>query len=178
MKILGIDPGSIKTGYGVLEAKAGCDLRVIAQGTLRAPAREALPVRLKAIFAGLQDLLILHEPQVVVVEEVFFARDVKSALVLGHARGAILLAAELRNIPIASYATTVVKQAVSGSGRADKLQIQKMVSVLLKLATPPEEDAADALALALCHAQSARMRTQMGNEKRDRLSRGKVISQI
>ncbi len=153
-RILGIDPGSRATGYGVIEDSGG--LRMLAAGTLRFPRGAALSDRLGRIFAGLQAVIAEHGPEQAVLEQVFMHRNADSALKLGHARGAALTACVQAGLPIAEYTPAGIKQAVVGGGRADKAQVGYMVRALLQLRTQPAEDAADALAAALCHAHHRR----------------------
>ena len=152
MKIFGIDPGSERTGYGCIDSADGRHTLVIC-GTLSGAARATFPEKLRAIHGGLRELLERHAPDCVAVENIFHARNVRSALRLGHARGVALLAASEAGVPIAEYAPAEIKKAVAGHGRADKPQIQKMVMLLLRLdEAPSPHDAADALAVAICHA--------------------------
>lgn len=155
MRILGIDPGSTATGYGVLEHQGG-DLVHIAHGTLRPRARQSLPLRLAALQRDLAEVIRLHQPEVASVERVFVAASARSALVLGHARGAILAAVAEAGLPVVEYAARQIKQAVTGTGAAPKHQVQTMVRRLLLLERSPAPDAGDALAAAICHAHSAR----------------------
>jgi crossover junction endodeoxyribonuclease RuvC len=151
VKIFGIDPGSERTGYGCIES-AGGRHRLIICGCLSGPARATFPEKLKAIHAGLCALLADHRPDCVAIEDIFYARTVRSALRLGHARGVALLAACEASLPIAEYAPAEIKRAVVGYGRAEKPQVQQMVKLLLGLdETPRPHDAADALAVAICH---------------------------
>lgn len=155
MKIFGIDPGSERTGYGCVEIIGGRQHLVIC-GTLSAPARSTFPEKLKHIHEGLAALLARHRPDCVAVESIFYARNVRSALKLGHARGVALLAASEAGLPVVEYAPAEIKRAVVGFGRAEKHQVQQMVKLLLGLAAAPSpHDAADALAVALCHMNSA-----------------------
>ena len=154
MRIFGIDPGSVRTGYGCVETD-GTRHRMLACGVLAAPAGSGLPDRLHAIHEGLTRLLRAHSPDCVAIENLFHARNVKSALVLGHARGVAVLAAVEAGLPLVEYTPAEIKLAVVGYGRAEKAQVQHMVRLLLGLATPPApHDAADALAVAICHAHS------------------------
>ncbi|MBK1734115.1 crossover junction endodeoxyribonuclease RuvC [Halorhodospira abdelmalekii] len=153
-RILGIDPGSRVTGYGIIEL--GEPLRLIAEGTLRLARTAPLAERLGAIHRGIGEVIALHHPDEVVLERVFVHRNADTALKLGHARGAALTACVGAVLPIAEYAPAQIKQAIVGRGRADKQQIGYMVRVLLGLRTQPAEDAADALAVALCHAHHRR----------------------
>jgi len=154
VRIFGIDPGSVRTGYGCLETHAGRH-RLILCGALAAPAGSRLPDRLHVIHDGLTRLLREAAPDCVAVESVFHARNVRSALVLGHARGVALLAAIEAGLPLVEYSPTEIKLATVGYGRAEKAQVQQMVKLLLGLAVAPTPyDAADALAVAICHAHS------------------------
>lgn len=151
MKIFGIDPGSHRTGYGCVLSD-GSRHRLIACGTIAAPACATLPDRLLAIHRGLRALIAEHRPDCVAVEDVFHARNVRSALLLGHARGVALLAACEAGVPVVAYSPAEIKHAVVGYGRAEKRQVQSMVRLLLGLEAPPSpHDVADALAVAICH---------------------------
>ena len=151
MKIFGIDPGSERTGYGCIES-VGSRHRLIICGSLSAPARATFPEKLMVIHTGLKALLERHHPDCVAVEDIFYARNVRSALKLGHARGVALLAASEAGLPVVEYSPAEVKRAVVGYGRAEKPQVQEMVRLLLKLDNAPSpHDVADALAVALCH---------------------------
>ncbi len=153
---LGIDPGTAIMGYGLV-AEAGPDLELVAYGALTTTADLALPRRLQALYAGLCELIRRHRPTEVAVEELFFSRNVRTALAVGQARGVALLAAANSGLPVAEYSPQQVKQAVAVYGRAGKAQIQQMVRVLLRLDDVPEpDDAADALALAICHLHTSR----------------------
>jgi crossover junction endodeoxyribonuclease RuvC len=151
MRVLGIDPGSQATGYGIVE-RHGQRVVHVAHGTLRPPRGAALAERLAALQAGLARAIATHAPDVAAVERVFAGRSLRSALVLGHARGAALAAAAAAGLPVLEYAPSEIKQAVAGTGAAEKRQVQAMVRRLLDLADAPAVDAADALAAALCHA--------------------------
>ena len=154
MKIFGIDPGSDRTGYGCIETRGSRHYLVIC-GTISAPARSTFPEKLKHIHLGLATLLARHRPDCVAVENVFYARNVRSALKLGHARGVALLAASEAGLPVVEYAPAEIKRAVVGFGRAEKMQVQQMIKLLLGLDTVPSpHDAADALAVAICHVHS------------------------
>ena len=155
MKIFGIDPGSERTGYGCIEVSGGRHVLVIC-GSISAPARSSFPDKLKHIHTDLASLLQQHRPDCVAVENIFHARNVRSALKLGHARGIALLAASEAGLPVVEYAPAEIKRAVVGFGRAEKHQIQQMVKLLLGLdALPSPHDAADALAVAICHVHSS-----------------------
>lgn len=153
--ILGIDPGSVKTGFGIINAD-GSGYDYITSGVIRIPKVE-LPERLKVIFDSLCEIIERHSPQQVAVENVFMAKSAGSALKLGQARGAAITAAVSQGLPVSEYEARKVKQSVVGTGAADKLQVQHMVKALLNLPGTPQEDAADALAVALCHAHSQRL---------------------
>jgi crossover junction endodeoxyribonuclease RuvC len=155
VRIFGIDPGSERTGYGCIES-AGSRHRLVTCGSLAAPGGAAFPDKLMVIHAGLTALLARHQPACVAIEGIFYARNVRSALKLGHARGVALLAASEAHLPVIEYSPAEIKRAVVGYGRAEKNQIQEMVRLLLGLEAPPSpHDAADALAIALCHAHTA-----------------------
>ncbi len=150
--ILGIDPGTAITGYGVVAKASGSAVSLVECGVVRTSSGEALAVRIREIFEEVSALISRHEPTVVVVEDVFQGKNVKSALTLGHARGAILLAAALGEIPIAEYSPREIKKAVVGNGNATKHQVGFMVQQQLRLKAPPSPaDAADGVAVALCH---------------------------
>ncbi len=154
MRILGVDPGSQRTGYGCIET-SGSRQRVIVCGALTAPARTTLAEKLLAIHRGLADLLAHYQPSTVAIENVFYARNARSALILGHVRGVLMLAASEAGVPIAEYSPTEVKRAVVGYGRAEKRQVQKMGTLLLGMdAEPSPFDVSDALAVAVCHSHS------------------------
>lgn len=151
MRIFGIDPGSERTGFGCIES-SGSRHRLIAYGALTVPSCATFPEKLTVIHTGLASLLANHRPECVAVENIFYARNVRSALKLGHARGVALLAAAEAGIPVVEYAPAEIKRAVVGYGRAEKRQMQQMVKLLLGLdAAPSPHDAADALAVAICH---------------------------
>jgi crossover junction endodeoxyribonuclease RuvC len=153
--ILGIDPGTAITGYGVISEAAGGP-QALAYGVIRTPANQELSKRLVTIYAELTALLDAYQPDAVAVEEVFFSKNARTALSVGHARGVVLLAVAQRNNPLFHYKPAQVKQAVTGYGGADKRQIQEMMRMLLGLEDIPRpDDAADALAIALCHLNSA-----------------------
>jgi crossover junction endodeoxyribonuclease RuvC len=161
VRVFGIDPGSERTGYGCLDTD-GSRHRLVACGSLSTPAATSFPDRLLAIHAGLTTLLAEHRPDCVAIENIFHARNVRSALKLGHARGVALLAASEARVAIVEYAPTEVKRAVVGFGRAEKHQVGQMVKVLLGLdAAPSPHDVADALAVAICHIHSAKGRALM-----------------
>ena len=150
VRILGIDPGLVVTGFGILD-KNGQKLCYVASGCIRTPKGE-LAQRLKAILDGLNEVIAAHGPVQVALEKVFVNANPQSTLSLGQARGTAICAAVLHGLPLAEYTALQVKQAVVGNGHARKEQVQDMVRRLLKLAGDPSPDAADALACAICHA--------------------------
>ncbi len=151
--ILGIDPGSRATGYGVVNV-ANKQTQYVASGCIRTSGTN-LPSRLGEIYAGVVELIEKYQPSEFAIENVFVAHNVKSALILGQAKGVALAAAVAAELPIYEYATRQVKQAVVGTGAANKTQVQHMVQVILKLSGVPQADAADALAIALCHVNTS-----------------------
>jgi crossover junction endodeoxyribonuclease RuvC len=150
--VLGIDPGTAVTGYGVVAREQDGAVKLLECGVIRTRSRAPLPERLRDIYEGVTELMDRHRPDTVAVEGVFFGKNPRTAVVLGHARGAILLAASLREVEVAEYPPAEVKNAVVGTGRATKEQVGFMVQRLLRLREPPRpEDAADGVAVALCH---------------------------
>jgi len=155
MVILGIDPGSITTGYALLD-KNGNDFRVLEYGTIHAPAGHALEDRLVHIITRLEELLDQYKPEALAMEGVFFAKNAKSALVLGHIRGAVLVTCRKRSMTFAEYPPKVVKQAVTGNGAAPKEQVANMIFARLGIESSELPlDASDALAIAWTHANPA-----------------------
>ncbi len=150
--IIGIDPGSRRTGYGVV-AVSGARVTYVGSGVIRLPEVD-LPARLGIIFAAVSELIATHRPTQMAIEEVFLARDPRAALRLGQARGAAVVAGVSAALPVAEYSARTVKKAVVGIGAATKEQVQHMVQRLLGLAAAPGEDASDALAVAICHAHT------------------------
>lgn len=151
-RILGIDPGLITTGYGLIEAVGG-ELKLVEGGIIRVPTKLPLEQRLSVVFHGVQELIREFEPSAIALEEVYthYERP-RVAVMMGHARGVICLAAALNQVPLFSYASTHVKGALTGNGRASKEQVQRMVEIRLDLKKTPEPpDVSDALAVALCH---------------------------
>jgi crossover junction endodeoxyribonuclease RuvC len=157
VRVLGIDPGTAITGYGVVdEGKQG--LALVDCGVITTPAGQSLPARLQEIHRSLVRVIERHEPEAAAVEELFFSRNVRTALSVGHARGVTLLALAQAGLPIFEYKPLEVKQAIAGYGGADKQQVQEMVRLLLSLDRAPQpDDAADAVAVAICHLHSRRM---------------------
>lgn len=160
MRILGIDPGSRATGWGLIE-KQGNRLLHIDNGVITTRANEPLSDRLGTIYQHLSQVIHRYTPTAVAVEEIFMAKNALSALKLGHARGVALLAGFNHDLPVAEYSALQVKSAVVGYGRAGKQQIQEMVRILLKLPEIAQEDASDALAVAICHAHSAEINQRL-----------------
>ena len=156
--VLGIDPGTANMGYGVVLAQ-GRQLAALDGGVIATPAAEPLERRLARIHARLTDLIAEHQPAAVAVEDLYFGQNARTAFAVGQARGVALLSAGIAGLPCFSYTPQAVKQAVCGSGGAGKEQVQRMVGALLSLPEPPQPDhAADALAVAICHAQGAPLR--------------------
>jgi crossover junction endodeoxyribonuclease RuvC len=155
VRIFGIDPGSQRTGYGCVDTD-GRRHRLVVFGSIAAPAHTAFPERLLVIHAGLAVLLAEHRPDCVAIENIFHAKNVRSALKLGHARGVALLAASQAGMVVAEYSPAEIKRAVVGFGRAEKHQVGEMIKLLLGLdVVPTPHDAADALAVAICHVHSS-----------------------
>ena len=155
MRILGIDPGVAIVGFGLIESDRGT-LRMLQYGAITTPAGLPLAARLAQINRDLEELIDTFRPDEISVEELFFSKNITTGIAVAHARGVILCAAEKKKIPIYEYTPMQVKQAVVGYGLADKKQVMDMTRRLLKLkAVPRPDDAADALAIALCHARSA-----------------------
>jgi crossover junction endodeoxyribonuclease RuvC len=153
VKVLGIDPGTAACGYGVVVHERDGRLRGLEHGWWKTPAGERPELRLRTIFDGVQRLLAAHAPDAVALEESFVGADARTALSVGQARGAVLVAAAALDVPCSEYPPATVKQAVCGYGRADKAQVQRMVKAILGLEESPEPThAADALAVAICHA--------------------------
>jgi crossover junction endodeoxyribonuclease RuvC len=167
MRVLGIDCGTECTGYGVVDLDSRDQLDCICFGGIRLSPRAPLPLRLLTIFDRLNELIKLHQPDRVAIEDIFYAVNVKSAIKLGHARGVAMLAASSQKIEVAEYAPLTIKASVVGYGRAEKEQVQMMVAQLLNLEEIPQpSDAADALAIAICdlHTQATlgRQRAVLG----------------
>lgn len=162
MVVLGIDPGTANTGYGVVVSR-GPKLGALDGGTIETAAGVPLEQRLVQIHARVGELIAEHEPQAVAIEELYFGQNVRTAFAVGQARGVVLLAAGMEGIPCFSYTPQQIKQAVCGSGAAAKDQVQRMVGALLALPEPPSPDhAADALAVAICHSNGAALRAAVG----------------
>ena len=159
MIVLGIDPGTAITGYGLVQEENG-QAAALAYGVITTPSDLPLPDRLKLLQRDLAAIVEKYRPEQSAVEQLFFNKNVRTALAVGHARGVVLLTLACASIPVYEYTPLEVKLAVTGNGRADKAQVQQMVTLLLGLGKIPKpDDAADALAIALCHLHSARLTT-------------------
>jgi crossover junction endodeoxyribonuclease RuvC len=169
--ILGIDPGSRKTGFGIVNSLGGRH-EYVASGVIRLPEAE-LPERLQIIFSSVCEVIQEYCPQQMAIEQVFMSKSAGSALKLGQARGAAIVAATSCELPVAEYEAKKVKQSVVGNGGADKFQVQHMIKQLLKLSAVPQEDAADALAVALCHANTQQHLISVAQAKHFR--RGRMV---
>ena len=155
--VLGIDPGTASTGYGVVIETGSGDYELLACGVIRTGPEQPMHLRLREIFLDIQQLIREFQPHEVAVEELFFGRNVTTAITVGQARGAALLAAALADLPLTEYTPATIKQALTGYGNADKFQMQAMVRQLLDLDEAPHpDDAADGVAIALCHLQTGR----------------------
>jgi crossover junction endodeoxyribonuclease RuvC len=161
MRVFGIDPGSYTTGYGIVE-KQGRELVHVDNGIVRPKGSESFPKRLCDIYEEICRLIDEFKPDIVALEDVFVAKNVKTAMRLGHVRGVAMLAAVAKGIEVVEYQPVHVKQAITGVGSASKEQVAKMVKVMLKLPDVAAEDASDALAVAICHLNSALMRKIQG----------------
>jgi crossover junction endodeoxyribonuclease RuvC len=156
MRVLGIDCGSEYTGFGVVEETSERKLVCHATGAIKLKSGTPMAAKLEKIFTDLTAIIAKHQPEIVAIEDVFYAINVKSALKLGQVRGVAMLAASSSGLEVAEYSPLSIKSAVVGYGRADKFQVQQMVTRLLNLAAPPEPtDASDALAIAICHIHTA-----------------------
>jgi crossover junction endodeoxyribonuclease RuvC len=163
--VLGIDPGTATTGYGVVRGDGSVPSALIECGVIRTRPRESLAARLAEIHDGVAELIVRHRPDALAIEDVFYARNVRTSLVLGHARGVILLAAQQAALAIAEYAPAEIKKAVVGTGAATKEQVQFMITRLLRLKTAPQpSDASDGVAAALAHVMSARFRDRLATQ--------------
>lgn len=152
MKVIGIDPGTATTGYGIVEEDSSGAIKIVAYGVILTAPQCSVENRLQSIYNELTNILALHQPETSAVEKLFFQKNVTNAIAVGQARGVILLALANAGIPVAEYTPNEVKQAVSGYGAADKKQVQIMVQTILDMdCIPKPDDAADALAIAICH---------------------------
>jgi crossover junction endodeoxyribonuclease RuvC len=167
MLVIGIDPGTAITGYGLVRDLPDGSLSVVDYGVIETPAHSEMPSRLLEMHRGLTEVLLLHRPDSAAVEKLFFSKNVRTAISVGQGRGVALLALAQAGVPVGEYTPTEVKQAVVGYGGADKNQVQQMVRALLNLPEIPRpDDAADALAIAICHLNSARMRGMLADAER------------
>jgi crossover junction endodeoxyribonuclease RuvC len=169
--IIGIDPGSRKTGFGIIQYQ-GDKLTYLTSGVIRVEDLETMGERLQQIFRGIKQMAGQYSPDEMAIEEIFMGKNAASALKLGQARGVAMLAGVELGMPVHEYAARKVKQALVGSGGASKEQVQHMVKVLLGLPSVPQEDAADALAVAICHINSSRNLIKMSGAKH---RRGRVV---
>lgn len=164
MLVLGIDPGTAITGYGLVKGE-GDDLTLVGYGAITTSSDWSLPERLQHVYRELMALIQDRQPTAVAVEELFFSKNVRTALSVGQARGVALLAAANAGLPIHEYTPLQVKQAIAGYGRATKDQVQQMVRMLLALDSVPQpDDAADAIAVAICHLHSAKLTAMLQEE--------------
>lgn len=162
MRVLGVDPGSIRNGWGVIDSE-GPRLRFVSGGVIKAAERLPLEKRLAIVFEGLTEIVAIHRPDVMAVEEIFHGKYAQAALRLGHVRGVALVVAARADLVVHPYPPAIVKRAVAGRGAAEKGQVARIVAALLGLAELPEVDATDALAVAIAHARTVPMlRTRLG----------------
>ncbi|MFQ6372376.1 crossover junction endodeoxyribonuclease RuvC [Shewanella sp. YIC-542] len=164
--ILGVDPGSRITGYGVIQCQGRHQL-YLGSGCIRTSS-EDLPSRLKQIFDGISEIIRQYQPEQLAIERVFMAKNADSALKLGQARGAAIVAATVAGLPVSEYTATQIKSAIVGNGRAQKAQMQHMIQHLLKLSAKPQADAADALSVALCHYHTCQSLVALGGKASSR----------
>ncbi len=156
MRILGIDPGTAITGFGIIESEKG-KFKMIDAGVIRTPAKQALELRLETIYDDITEVIKEYKPEELSIEQLFFAQNVTTAMSVAHARGVVILAAIKAKMDISDYTPLQIKQALTGYGRAEKQQMQEMVKTLLGLkAVPKPDDCADALAAAICHAMTVK----------------------
>jgi crossover junction endodeoxyribonuclease RuvC len=151
--VIGIDPGSILCGYGIIRKELGSTIYITA-GQIAMPKKLPLSVRLKYLYEGLSEIFHTYQPDEAVIEKIFFAKGIKSALHLGHARGVAMLTASMQDIPVIEYSALEIKQSVTGYGHADKNQVQHMVKAILGINLTLSFDSSDALAMALCHSHT------------------------
>ena len=172
IRIIGIDPGSRRTGYGIVDM-SGATINYVTSGIVRLP-EESLPQRLQLIFDAVSQLIEEYKPVVMSIEDVFMSINPRGALKLGQARGAAILAGTNAKLPVSEYSPRSVKQVIVGTGSADKKQVQMMVTSLLKLPSEPAEDAADGLAVAICHGHSMRSQQIMSAAGAKGFARGRL----
>lgn len=164
--VLGIDPGTATTGFGLVAEDAGGEARLLRYGVIQTPSTAPMTQRLLAIYQQVSALIAADRPEAIAIEELFFKRNVTTAIAVGQARGVVLLAAAQAGAPVFEYKPAEVKQALVGYGSADKAQIQEMVRMMLGLTeTPRPDDAADAVAVAICHLHSQRLRRLMDDAR-------------
>jgi crossover junction endodeoxyribonuclease RuvC len=164
MQVIGIDPGTAITGYGIIREDVSGNLIVVDYGVIQTPAKKPLPYRLVQLYQEMKEILLLHRPDSAAVEKLFFQKNVRTAINVGQGRGVAILALAEAGLKISEYSPLEVKQSVVGYGNADKGQIQQMVRALLNLDDIPKpDDAADALAVAICHIHSNRMQSLINN---------------
>ena len=167
MIALGIDPGTAITGYGIVKETSNGGYSEIHHGVIRTDSKTPYPIRLKEIHDGIAHIIDQYKPQAVAIEELFFNKNVTTALSVSQARGAVILTCALAGLELSQYTPIQVKEAVAGYGRAEKMQVQQMVKVLLGLPEIPKpDDAADALAVAICHLSSYKMRRTLDTRRR------------
>jgi crossover junction endodeoxyribonuclease RuvC len=158
MLVIGIDPGTAITGYGLIRESDDGRLMLVDYGAVLTPANDPMPQRLRKLYSDLKEIINLHRPESGAVEKLFFQQNVRTAISVGQARGVALLAIAEADLPVYEYSPSEIKQSVAGYGAADKYQVQQMVKALLEMEQLPEpDDAADALAVAICHLHSARL---------------------
>jgi crossover junction endodeoxyribonuclease RuvC len=165
MLVLGLDPGIAITGYGLIQESPSGDLTCVDYGTITTSAKQPTPDRLLTIDRELGSLIAKHQPDVAAVEELYFGRNVTTALIVGQARGVAILSAARAGVPVREYKPMAVKQAITGYGRAPKAQVQEMVRLLLDLDRVPQpDDAADAVAVAICHVHNVRLESVLASQ--------------
>ena len=163
MRVLGIDCGAKITGFGIIESQGSHSLRLITSGVITTSTRDAFPSRLTKIYKGLKTVIEEYSPEEVAIEDIFYARNFRSVAKLGHVRGVAMLAADGMGLPVAEYSPLEVKSSMVGYGRAQKSQVQEMVKRVLGLTEVPQShDAADGLAVALCHLHTLTTKIKMG----------------
>lgn len=163
MLVIGIDPGTAITGYGLVHEDESGNLTAVAYGVVKTPAKQPMPLRLLQLYRELKEIVLLHRPDGAAVEKLFFQKNVRTALSVSQGRGVAILALAEAEIDVSEYTPLEIKQAISGYGGADKAQMQQMVRALLDLdEIPSPDDAADALAVAICHLHTRRLQLLMG----------------
>ncbi|HLB59617.1 MAG TPA: crossover junction endodeoxyribonuclease RuvC [Bdellovibrionota bacterium] len=171
MRVLGVDPGSRVTGWGIIRREGN---RIIHEvhGTIPLNPDDPFPIRLKILFERLKEVIVTHQPQTLSLEKIFVAHNASSALKLGQARGVVMAVGAIQNLEIFEYSPTEIKQALVGYGHATKIQMQKMIKTILGLPELPKPDAADALAVGICHLQQSRLTSLVkgADKSRDRIS--------